>query len=162
MSHTFPAALSRSPRRRTRPPSRFVPSIETLEGRDVPAVIASFSPADGLLNVMGDGQDDVIVLARDAAGAITVNGGAVPIAGGTPTVANTVQIQVFGQAGNDHISLVQTNGRLPATQVFGQSGNDTLVGALGNHQLFGGDGDDAFRFAPAANDPAGIVFIDGG
>ena len=30
-----------------------------------------------------------------------VNGGAVPITGGNPTVANTSLIQVFGQAGND-------------------------------------------------------------
>jgi hypothetical protein len=44
-------------------------------------------------------------LSRDAAGKILVNGGAVPVLGGTPTVANTSLMQVFGQGGNDTITL---------------------------------------------------------
>ena len=35
---------------------------------------------------------------------ILVNGGAVAVMGGTPTVANTSLIQVFGTGGNDTIS----------------------------------------------------------
>jgi hypothetical protein len=58
--------------------------------------------------------DNAIVTSRDAAGQILVNGGAVPVQGGTPTVANTALIQVFGQAGNDTISLDEANGALPA------------------------------------------------
>ena len=41
---------------------------------------------------------------------ILVNGGAVVVTGGAPTVANTTLIRVFGQAGNDTISLNEANG----------------------------------------------------
>src|SRR5262249_17948256 len=114
----------------------------------------------------------------DAAGRILVNGGAVPVQGGQPTVANTSLIQAFGQGGNDTISLDEANGALPAANLFGgdgndtltggsggdllfgQSGNDTLLGKGGNDQLFGGDGNDTLTggdgddqvFGEAGND----------
>ena len=76
------------------------------------AIKASFFPTAGLLSVFGDNLDDTIVMSRDAAGQILVNGGAVPIAGGQATVANTALIQVFGQGGNDTITLDESNGAL--------------------------------------------------
>ena len=54
---------------------------------------------------------NTITASRDAAGTILVNGGAVPIFGGTPTVANTSLIQVFGQGGNDTITLDEVERR---------------------------------------------------
>ena len=64
--------------------------VQSLESREVPAVAAQFSPANGgTLSVFGDANDNVIAVGRDAAGAISVNGGAVAIKGGIPTVANT-------------------------------------------------------------------------
>ena len=51
-------------------------------------------------------------------------------------------IQVFGQGGNDTITLDETNGALPAAQLFGGAGNDVLTGGSGNDQLFGGAGND--------------------
>ena len=74
---------------------------------------------------------------RDAAGKILVNGGAVKVLGGTPTVANTSLIQVFGQAGNDTITLNEANGALPRANLFGGAGNDTITGGSGNDMLFG-------------------------
>ena len=68
--------------------------------------------------------------------------GPFPIQGGAPTVANTALIQVFGQAGNDQISLDETNGALPAANLFGGDGNDTLTGGSGNDLLFGQAGND--------------------
>jgi Ca2+-binding RTX toxin-like protein len=106
------------------------------------ATKASFSPGAGLLSVLGDNLDNTIVTSRDAAGTIRINGGAVPITGGQPTVANTGTIQIFGQGGNDTISLDETNGALPAAQLFGGAGNDTLTGGSGNDLLFGGAGND--------------------
>ena len=53
------------------------------------AIIASFNPGAGLLSVFGDGLGNSVKISRDAAGKILVNGGAVAIAGGNPTVANT-------------------------------------------------------------------------
>jgi Ca2+-binding RTX toxin-like protein len=106
------------------------------------AIKASFSPGAGSLSVFGDNLDNTIVASRDAAGNILINGGAVSVVGGQPTVANTGLIQVFGQGGDDTISLNEANGVLPAAQLFGEKGNDTLIGGSGNDQLFGGTGND--------------------
>jgi Ca2+-binding RTX toxin-like protein len=71
-----------------------------------------------------------------------VNGGAVAVVGGTPTVANTSLIQVFGLDGQDAISLNQANGALPRANLFGGGSNDTLTGGAGGDQLFGQAGND--------------------
>src|SRR6266516_7553816 len=106
------------------------------------AIKASLFPTAGLLSVFGDNLDDTIVMSRDAAGQILVNGGNIPITGGTPTVASTALIQVFGQGGNDTITLDESNGALPAAQLFGGAGNDVLTGRSGADLLFGGAGND--------------------
>jgi Ca2+-binding RTX toxin-like protein len=122
------------------------------------AVTASF--AAQTLTVLGDAADNSIITSRDAAGTILVNGGAVAIVGGPSTVANTSLITVFGQGGDDTVTLDEANGALPAANLFGGDGNDTLTGGSGadlifgqigndvllgkggNDQLFGGDGND--------------------
>ncbi|MGB2607933.1 MAG: hypothetical protein WBC80_03095, partial [Isosphaeraceae bacterium] len=109
--------------------------LELLDRRVLPAVTATFSPAALTLNVFGDALANTITVSRNAAGNILVNGGAVVISGGTPTVANTTLIQVFGQGGNDQISLNEANGALPLANLFGGSGNDTLTGGSGNDLL---------------------------
>ena len=124
------------------------------------AVSSTFVPATGVLTTTGDNLDNAITTSRNAAGNILVNGGAVAIQGGTPTVANTTAMQVFGLDGNDTITLDEANGALPraelfggngndvaiggsgADQLFGEAGNDTLLGKGGNDLLFGGDGND--------------------
>jgi Ca2+-binding RTX toxin-like protein len=123
------------------------------------AVTASFS-SSGVLTVFGDSLNNSITLSRDATGKILVNGGAIVVAGGTPTVANTSLIQVFGQAGNDTITLSETNGALPVANLFGGAGNDTLTGGSGGDMLFGQAGNDTllgkggfdFLFGGADND----------
>jgi Ca2+-binding RTX toxin-like protein len=124
------------------PPGSFEQGFESLENRLMPAVTATFTAATGALTVIGDAQDNTIEISRNAAGAILVNGGAVAIAGGTPTVANTSLVQAFGLDGNDTIRLNETNGALPAANLFGGGGNDTLTGGSGNDQLFGQAGND--------------------
>jgi Ca2+-binding RTX toxin-like protein len=106
------------------------------------AIKATFSPSASLLSVFGDNPDDLITVSRDAAGKILVNGGAVSVQGGQPTVAYTALIQVFGQGGNDTITLDESNGALPAAQLFGGAGNDTLTGGSGGDLLFGQAGND--------------------
>jgi Ca2+-binding RTX toxin-like protein len=115
------------------------------------AIKATFFPSAKLLSEVGDGVDNAIVTSRDAAGQLFVNGGAVPIAGGQATVANTALTQVFGQGGNDTIALDESNGALPAAQLFGGAGNDTLTGGSGDDQLFGGAGNDTL-FGKGGND----------
>src|SRR6476469_1965878 len=142
------------------------------------ATTASFSPGARVLAVFGDSASNNIRASRDAAGRILINGGAVSILGGDATVANTDLIQLFGQGGDDTISVDEVNGPMPAAQLFGgngndiltggsgndllfgQSGNDSLLGKGGNDQLFGGDGNDTLiggvgtdqAFGEAGND----------
>nr|WP_050385599.1 calcium-binding protein [Bradyrhizobium pachyrhizi] len=92
--------------------------------------------------MFGDNLNNTIIASRDAAGNVLVNGGAVRVLGGTSTVANTSQIQMFGQGGDDTIALDEANGPLPAALMFGGAGNDVLKGGSGNDQLFGGSGND--------------------
>jgi len=121
---------------------RFVPTLEPLGERILPAITATFLPNLGILTVLGDFLDNTIVLSRDAAGKILVNGGAIPIRSGTSTVANTSLLLGFGLNGNDQISLDETNGTLPAAILYGGAGDDTLTGGSGNDSLFGDGGND--------------------
>lgn len=139
---------------------RFVPTLECLGERVLPSVTASFAAGAGVLSVFGDHLDNTIVVSRDAAGHILINGGVVSVTGGVPTVANTALIQVFGQAGDDQISLDEANGTLPSANLFGGAGNDTLTGGSGQDLLFGQAGNDIllgkggtdFLFGGAGND----------
>src|SRR5262249_8313352 len=96
----------------------------------------------GTLTVLGDAANNAITVSRNAAGTILVNGGAVAVFGGTPTIANTASIQVFGQSGNDTLTLDEANGALPAALLFGGAGNDVLAGGSGADMLFGQGGND--------------------
>src|SRR5262249_6402498 len=107
------------------------------------AVTATFTANAGILTVFGDAADNSIVISRDAAGKILVNGGAVAVSGGAATVANTALIQVFAQGGNDTVSLNEANGALPAATLFGGAGNDVLTGGSGADLIFGQAGNDA-------------------
>jgi Ca2+-binding RTX toxin-like protein len=104
------------------------------------ATAATFS--NGTLTVTGDTADNTVVISRNAAGVILVNGGAIPVSGGTPTVANTARIQVLGQGGADTLRLDEATGALPRANLFGGSGNDVLTGGSGGDQLFGQTGND--------------------
>jgi Ca2+-binding RTX toxin-like protein len=106
------------------------------------AVTATFSPAAGVLTVTGDALNNPIRIGRNTAGNILIDGGAVVITGGAPTVANTSLIQVFGEDGNDAILLDETNGPLPPANLFGGVGNDRVAGGSVGGQLFGESGDD--------------------
>ena len=106
------------------------------------AITASFLPGARVLSVFGDSSSNSVRASRDAAGRILINGGAVAVFVGDPTVANTDLIQLFGQAGNDTIAIDETNGPMPVAQLFGGDGNDTLTGGSANDLLFGQSGND--------------------
>ena len=106
------------------------------------AITASFLPGARVLSVFGDAASNRITASRNVAGNILINGGAVAVVGGNPTVANTDLIQLFGQGGDDTITVDEANGPMPAAQLFGGNGNDTLTGGSGNDLLFGQSGND--------------------
>jgi Ca2+-binding RTX toxin-like protein len=124
------------------------------------AISAVFIPAAGTLVVICNDLDNTIVVGRDAAGKLLVNGGAVAVLGGTATVANTTVIEIFGLGGNDNLSLNESVGALPGALMFGGAGNDTLTGGSSLDQLFGQAGNDTllgkggndFLFGGADND----------
>src|SRR5262249_52278500 len=105
-----------------------------------------YSAATGVLTVTGDGQDNTIVVSRDAAGTILVNNGTITVQAGTATVANTTLIQLSGLGGNDDLSLNETNGALPRAIINGGAGNDILTGGRRDDVLIGGAGNDTYRF----------------
>jgi Ca2+-binding RTX toxin-like protein len=106
------------------------------------SISSSFNPTTGQFSLFGDTAAKPVRISRNAAGKILVNGGTVDIPGGTPTVANTSLLQVFGQGGNDTIALDESNGALPNADLFGGAGNDKLTGGSGADLLFGQDGND--------------------
>ena len=124
------------------------------------AVTATFSPSTGILAVIGNDSDNTLTVSRNAAGALLVNGGAVVIRGGPPTVANTALVQVFGRAATTSSGWTRPTGRCrkPTCSaaratirslvapvwdlLFGEAGVDTLLGQGGNDQLFGGADND--------------------
>lgn len=134
--------------------------FESLESRRYLAITASFTASNGQLTILGDSNPNSIVVSRNATGTLLVNGGAVVATGGTPTIANTSVIAIYGQGGNDEILLDQANGVLPQSQQFGGAGNDTLTGGSGADQLFGQSGNDVllgkggndFLFGGSEND----------
>ena len=114
-----------------------------IAGAAVPASAATTATfGAGVLTVSGDSAANSIAISRDAVGRILVNGGAVAVIGGTPTVANTASIQAFGLGGTDQIALNEANGALPAAQLSGGEGNDTLTGGSSADQLSGQGGND--------------------
>jgi Ca2+-binding RTX toxin-like protein len=115
------------------------------------SVAGLFFSGTGTLLVTGDRLGNTIEASRDAAGKILLNGGALPVLGGTPTVANTQLIQVFGTGGNDVITLNEANGALPRASLFGGAGNDVLTGGSGVDTLFGQAGNDTLN-GRAGND----------
>ena len=106
------------------------------------AIKANLFPGARLLSISGDNADNTIMASRNAAGNILINNGAIPVVGGSPTVANTDTIDIFGQGGNDTIALDEANGALPSANLFGGTGNDVLTGGSSADLLFGQAGDD--------------------
>src|SRR5688572_30607551 len=106
------------------------------------ATTATF--AGNTLTVIGDRRAETIVVSRNAAGAIFVhvNGRALAVSGGTPTIANTSLVRVFGDDGKDVITLDQSSGALPAAELHGGRGKDALTGGAGGDQLFGDEDED--------------------
>ncbi|MBS0260989.1 MAG: hypothetical protein JSS02_03460, partial [Planctomycetes bacterium] len=101
-------------------------------------------PTKTQLAVGGTTGDDTISLTKVTAGVqVTINGQLIG------TFAPTVLIYVYGQAGNDTISVGSTV-TLP-TYLYGDDGNDTLTGGGGNDSLDGGAGNDTLA-GGAGND----------
>ena len=121
----------------------------------VPIITAVFS--NGVLTVTGDDHDNTLIVSRDLAGDILVNGGTVPVIGGVPTVDNTTLIRILGLGGNDVLTVDDANGPMPSANLFGGDGDDVLTGSAaddvldggpGNDTLFGRDGNDTLIGGP--------------
>ena len=94
------------------------------------------------LTVQGDALSNAIDLSRNAAGSLFVNGGAVPVVGGSATTTQTRLIQITGGDGDDALTLNESNGALPKATLSGGNGNDTMTGGSGDDLLLGDAGND--------------------
>src|SRR5262245_60404408 len=101
---------------------RFLPRVERLGERVLPAVTATFTAAGGTLRILGDETDNTIMVSRDAAGTLLVNNGAIAIQGGAATVANTSLVFINGVAGNDTLAVNLAGASTPAA-FFGGAGD---------------------------------------
>src|SRR5438067_1109872 len=99
--------------------------FEPMESRQMYSVSAI--SIGGVLTVIGDNTPNSIVVSRDNAGKLLVNGGAVKVLGVTPTVANTSIINIAGLGGNDNLVIDESNGALPRANLLGGADNDTLI-----------------------------------
>jgi Ca2+-binding RTX toxin-like protein len=117
-------------------------AVVALPGTADAATTATFAPSTGTLTVVGDSQNNILAVSRDADGTIKINGGLVRVVGASMTVTNVRLISIFGQDGNDTITIDEAGGPLPPATLFGGSGNDVITGGSGDDQLFGQSGDD--------------------
>ncbi|MGW1422995.1 beta strand repeat-containing protein [Bradyrhizobium manausense] len=129
------------------------------------SITSVFSPVTGQLTIFGDSANNGLVIGRDRSGRILINNGHVKTAGGTPTIANTNEIDIFGQSGDDTITVNECRGAMPAVHIFGGDGNDRITGGSGNDLLLGQAGDDVIK-GGGGNDllfgGAGNDILDGG
>ena len=116
---------------------------DVMDGGTGDNVVLQDGPAaaGGVVALFGNDNINNITVSRNAAGAILANGGAIVLQG-SPTVANTSVIQVFGKGGDDTLTLSEINGALPRADLFGGAGNDTATGGSGGDMLFGEAGND--------------------
>ncbi|MET4258845.1 Ca2+-binding RTX toxin-like protein [Bradyrhizobium sp. S3.12.5] len=129
------------------------------------SITSVFSPVTGQLTIFGDSANNGLVIGRDQSGRILINNGHVKTIGGDPTIANTNEIDIFGQGGDDTITVDEGHGPMPAVNIFGGDGNDKITGGSGADLLFGQAGDDVIKggggndllFGGAGNDT-----LDGG
>lgn len=124
------------------------------------SIKTTFVGSAGLLQVFGDTKGNTIIVSRDADGTLRVNGNTIVDDGVVANVNNTLLISVFGAAGNDRITLDESNGPLPKANLFGGAGNDVITAGSGADQIFGdagndtldGKGGDDLLFGGAGND----------
>ena len=131
-------------------------AASTLAAPAGAATTAVKLPGSTTLTVSGDNRSNSIVVSRDVAGDILVNGGAVVVHGSKPTVDNVKRIRILAAGGDDTVRLDETNGPLPGADIFGGPGNDRITGSSGRNRLFGGLGNDVL------NGGRGDEFLSGG
>ena len=116
--------------------------VETLEGRDCPAV----NFFNGVLTVTGTGAADTLI--------VTQSGGNITAQGESVAAASVNRVVITALGGND---VVRNNTGKPAT-LFGGTGNDTIHGGWSADRIFGGQGSDNL-FGQAGAD---VLFGGGG
>ena len=116
---------------------QFAPKFDTLEAREVPAVLAAFNT--DTLTVIGDNAANNIMVAADTAGnlVVTDNGAAVQIStiAGVANKANLRTIFVDAGNGDDSITIARSVNVLDAAGRLVSSANGVLLGGNGNDTI---------------------------
>jgi len=116
------------------------PGVDVLDGGfgDNIVIQDGVSATSSVLTLFGNALDNSLVVSRNAAGNLLLNGVIIP----NFTIANTALIRVYGLGGNDTIIFDEASGALPAGLVVGGAGNDVITGGSGGDLLFGGGTND--------------------
>ncbi len=142
--------------------SQFAPSLDTLETREVPAVMAVFNTST--LSVVGDAAANNIVVSADTAGnlQVTNNGVAVSITTtfGSATKANLSNVFVDAKGGDDSINLDRSLNVLDANGKLASAPSGVLSGGGGNDNISAGTG--GFVGGVIGNVIVGNLVMDGG
>ncbi|MHC4875061.1 MAG: peptidylprolyl isomerase [Planctomycetota bacterium] len=149
----FLDALERGRTRRRRRARTQAAALESLDSRLLLTVMTTFDA--GVLTVTSDASD-VISIAANGSGEVTVNGDNDPAMTGPISASAVTAIQVTGGDGDNPIDLSGVTGTdftsLTSVDIDGGSGADTITGSDfadtidggdDNDSISGGDGDDS-------------------
>jgi uncharacterized protein YkwD len=133
--------VQRNSRRRA-----FLPDLERLHARLLPASGVTASAAGGALTIQGTDQDDAITLAVRVAPARRggISAQVIVTVDGVKRwrVAQVRTIRIFGGDGNDLITINGPGKRGLPTLIDAGAGNDTIMGGAGSDTIMGGAGND--------------------
>ena len=111
--------------------------IELLEARRLMAVVVT-EGLPGFYEITGDAADNVVAISVDKSARTFTLGGVV--------YGGVAYINVYGNGGNDSITLVGSGSGPVAASLKGGAGNDLLVLDHVDGAIWGGDGDDQMYF----------------
>src|SRR5262245_53562731 len=116
-------------------PRRFVPALEDLQARVVPAATVS----NGILYIDGTNTADVVIVIRDPNRFRVIDNGINRYFSFASVSRNRVEFRGYG--GNDR--FVNSTGLLATA--YGMQGADVLIGGSNADNFFGGDGNDTLQ-----------------
>lgn len=151
-------------------------AFEGLENRKLLIATAQFVGASGLLDINGDGGDNIVFVDTSAGNVRVFDGNTqLTITGGAPAPASVNSIDVDAGGGQDYIDLsfvttgngfsglnnnITVNGDGSDDVIFGSGFDDDLDGDGGNDEIHGGPGDDSINGGTSSR--ADFLFGDDG
>ena len=158
-------------------PLMFVPRLERLEGREVPAgvVNTAFNPVSKTLTitasddlVIAENHQDITLTGGGVAGNFAIVGNGGTAIDGDSVFTNVKHIRLVMGLGNDHIRFVTANLPGKLTVLGGHGVNSVTIGETVGNNIFGSvqitnlDGSDNFTMKNGFNQITGALVVNNG